>query len=96
MKRVFNPKRLNQALMYRNVTVSELAERVGEQRQTISMYRNGKMDHIDMEKVSKISNVLKFPLQFFFEVDNIVEDGAVFFRSQLTAKKTTYMRRRCG
>ena len=87
MKRVFNPKRLNQALMYRNVTVSELAERVGEQRQTISMYRNGKMDHIDMEKVSKISNVLKFPLQFFFEVDNIVEDGAVFFRSQLTAKK---------
>lgn len=50
MKRVFNPKRLNQALMYRNVTVSELAERVGEQRQTISMYRNGKMDHIDMER----------------------------------------------
>lgn len=87
MKRIFNPKRLKQALMYRNMTVSELAERINEARQTISMYRNGRVDAVDMKKISDISRELGFPKKFFFEEDVAVIESPVYFRSQLTAKK---------
>lgn len=87
MKRIFNPKRLRQALIYRNMTASELAERTDEVRSTVSMYQNGKVDSVDIEKVKKFSKELKFPMNFFFEVDEIFAKSPVYFRSQLTAKK---------
>jgi Zn-dependent peptidase ImmA (M78 family) len=87
VKRIFNPKRLRQALIYRNMTASELAERTDEVRSTVSMYQNGKVDSVDIEKVKKFSKELKFPMNFFFEVDEIFAKSPVYFRSQLTAKK---------
>ena len=40
MKAQFNGERLKKARIYRGLTVAELAERVGCQRQTLSMYES--------------------------------------------------------
>lgn len=44
--RRFNGDRLRLARTYRNVSETELAERIGVQRQTISMYENLSLIHI--------------------------------------------------
>ena len=42
-KTAFNGERLKAARIYRGLTVAELAEKLGLQRQTVSMYENNKL-----------------------------------------------------
>ncbi len=84
-ERVFNPKRLREARMVRELSISELADRIGVSKQAISQFELG-------ESVPKAENMmaliheLRFPKNFFFgESDHYV--GNTFFRANATATK---------
>ena len=83
----FNGEQLRKARIYRGLTVGELAELSGYQRQTISMYENGKSTPMDMSVISQLSNVLKFPSQFFMEKGIDVDSGSTYFRALLTTNR---------
>ena len=61
----FNGEQLKRARIYRGYTVAELAEEVGCQRQTLSMYEISKSQPADYEIVKKLSKALNFPIKFF-------------------------------
>ena len=54
MKAQFNGERLKKARIYRGLTVAELAERVGCQRQTLSMYEISKSQPTGKELVEHL------------------------------------------
>lgn len=83
----FNSDRLKKARIYRGFTVAELADKVGCQRQTISMYENKKILSPDTLVIQKLSSVLKFPIKYFYEYDKDINLGATYFRSLLTTNK---------
>ena len=67
MKTQFNGERLKKARIYRGLTVAELAEQVGCQRQTLSMYEISKSQPTDKGLVDRLSRALSFPVKFFYE-----------------------------
>lgn len=81
----FNGERLKKARILRGLTVAELADRVAQQRQTLSMYEINKSQPSD-PVIDALSKALHFPRQFFFE-DSIERCGTVYFRSLLTTNK---------
>lgn len=83
----FNGDRLKKARIYRGLTVAELAERIGCQRQTISMYEISRSQPTDKTMVSKLAKVLDFPMKYFYEHSNPCASGTVYFRSLLTTNK---------
>lgn len=87
MKPQFNGERLKKARIYRGLTVAELAEQVGCQRQTLSMYEISKSQPADPKMVEQISRVLDFPSKFFYEYPNSAPAGTIYFRSLLTTSK---------
>ena len=84
MNKNFNGERLKKARIYRGLTVAELAEKVGCQRQTLSMYEISKSSPSDNNIIKRISHELDFPINYFYEktFSNISE--TVYFRSLLT------------
>lgn len=86
-KQVFNGERLKKARIYRGLTVAELAEHLECQRQTVSMYENKKIDNPDPAVVEKMSDVLRFPVKFFYEQDRMLNVGSTYFRALLTTNK---------
>lgn len=86
-KQVFNGERLKKARIYRGLTVAELAEHLECQRQTVSMYENKKIDSPDQTVVEKMSDVLSFPVKFFYEQDRMLNVGSTYFRALLTTNK---------
>lgn len=87
MNNNFNGERLKKARIYNGMTVAELAEKVDCQRQTISMYENGKSKPIDDSIIDKLSIVLNFPVKFFLEKDIATLTGSTYFRALLTTNK---------
>ena len=87
MKTRFNGERLKKARIYRGLTVAELAERVGCQRQTLSMYEISKSQPSDQSLVERLSHALNFPINFFYENPAPVSGSTVYFRSLLTTSK---------
>lgn len=87
MNNNFNGERLKKARIYNGMTVAELAEKVDCQRQTISMYENGKSKPIDDSIIDKLSNTLNFPVKFFLEKDTATLTGSTYFRALLTTNK---------
>ena len=87
MKPQFNGERLKKARLYRGLTVAELAEQVGCQRQTLSMYEISKSQPADSKIVAQISQILDFPITFFYEHSNMAPISTVYFRSLLTTSK---------
>ena len=87
MKTQFNGERLKKARIYRGLTVAELAEQVGCQRQTLSMYEISKSQPTDKELVDRLSRALSFPVKFFYEHPVSNTEGTVYFRSLLTTNK---------
>lgn len=87
MNRQFNGERLKKARIYRGLTVADLAERVGCQRQTLSMYEISKSQPMDKMTVANIARVLDFPLNFFYEQNPQSVSHTVYFRSLLTTNK---------
>lgn len=87
MQKDFNGERLKKARVYKGLTVAELAEKIDCQRQTISMYENGKSKPIDNQVIQKLSIVLGFPVKFFMEKDLDLSLGSTYFRALLTTNK---------
>lgn len=87
MNTPFNGERLKKARIYRGLTVAELAERVGCQRQTLSMYEISKSQPTDNTTVARLAQELNFPVKYFYEQSNAVASGTVYFRSLLTTNK---------
>lgn len=83
----FNSDRLKKARIYRGFTVAELADKIGCQRQTISMYENKKILSPDSSVIQKLSAVLEFPIKYFYENDKDINLGTTYFRSLLTTNK---------
>ena len=84
-KQLFNKDRLKAAREYREIGVGELAELLGVKRQTISMCESVRLPNPGVENIRKMSEVLKFPVDFFLERTEEHEMGPVFFRSLLTS-----------
>ena len=84
MNTPFNGDRLKKARIYRGLTVAELAERVGCQRQTLSMYEISKSQPTDKTTVARLAQELNFPVKYFYEHSNSCASGTVYFRSLLT------------
>ncbi|WP_305141036.1 helix-turn-helix domain-containing protein [Acutalibacter muris] len=87
MNTPFNGDRLRKARIYRGLTVAELAERVGCQRQTLSMYEISKSQPTDKTTVASLAQELDFPVKYFYEHSNAFASGTVYFRSLLTTNK---------
>lgn len=87
MNTPFNGERLKKARIYRGLTIAELAERVGCQRQTLSMYEISKSQPTDKTTVVRLAQELDFPVKYFYEQSNAVASGTVYFRSLLTTNK---------
>lgn len=68
MKTQFNGERLKKARIYRGLTVAELAEQVGCQRQTLSMYEISKSQPTDKGLVDRLSRALSFPVNSFLQI----------------------------
>lgn len=83
----FNGERLKKARIYRGLTVAELAEQVGCQRQTLSMYEIAKSQPTDKGIVDRLSKALNFPVNYFYEQSIVNSSGTVYFRSLLTTNK---------
>ena len=82
----FNGDRLKKARIYRGLTVAELAEKVSQQRQTLSMYEIGKSQPAN-PIAEALAEALDFPKQFFYEKPEAISNGTVYFRSLLTSSK---------
>ena len=87
MNTPFNGDRLKKARIYRGLTVAELAERVGCQRQTLSMYEISRSQPTDKATVARIAQELGFPVKYFYEHPTTFASGTVYFRSLLTTNK---------
>lgn len=87
MNTPFNGDRLKKARIYRGLTVAELAERVGCQRQALSMYEISKSQPTDKITVARIAKELDFPVKYFYENPDVFTSGTVYFRSLLTTNK---------
>ncbi len=85
----FNGERLKIARIYRDLTATELADKLGVKRQTISMYENGKLINPEIEKIHDMSRILDFPMNFFLEKssDDVKIAPSTYFRSLLTTNK---------
>lgn len=83
----FNGDRLKKARIYRGLTVAELAERIGCQRQTLSMYEIAKSQPADKQIARQLSEALDFPIHYFYEHTDSCASGTVYFRSLLTTSK---------
>ena len=85
----FNGKRLKTARTLKGMSISELADALDLQRQTVSMYESGKISNPDFPKVQKMSRLLNFPIDFFLDSDTELVKAApsTYFRSLLTTNK---------
>ena len=85
----FNGKRLQTARLYKGMTTTELSEKLGVSRQTISDYETGRAKNPDFQKIRMMSKELDFPVDFFLECDSeeIQLSQSTYFRSQLTTNK---------
>ena len=86
MRKAFNGGRLKKARIYRGLTVAELAEKVSQQRQTLSMYEINKSNPPETV-AAEIARELHFPLRFFYQDSNQKQESTVYFRSLLTTNK---------
>ena len=87
MLKQFNGERLKKARIYRGLTVAELADQVGCQRQTLSMYEISKSQPAEKDVVQKIARALDFPYKYFYENTETCSTGTTYFRSLLTTNK---------
>ncbi len=85
-ERKFNGKRLREGRIYRGFTITDLAEELEVSKQMISKYENGKATPT-FEALMKMTNVLNFPKEYFYEKPVDVKVGSTYFRSLLSTGK---------
>jgi Zn-dependent peptidase ImmA (M78 family)/DNA-binding XRE family transcriptional regulator len=83
----FTPSRLNEARLYRKMTIEELANAVGVKKQAISQFENGKATP-EYNTLLTISKSLNFPIEFFKENEtNEVTVGNTYFRAPFSSRQ---------
>lgn len=86
-KKTFNSRRLKEALCIREMKMSELADKTGISKQSLSLYINDE-NIPPYENIDKISKILEFPPDFFIADDKcVVHTNNTYFRSLSTATK---------
>lgn len=88
LNREFNGLRLKEGRIYRGYTITELAECLNVSKQMISKYENGKSTP-SFESLVKLTKVLKFPREYFYEKPVDIQVGNTYFRSLLSVGKKT-------
>lgn len=79
--------RLNEARLYRKMTIEELASTVGVKKQAISQFENGKASP-EFNTLRAISKTLNFPIRFFIEsTGNEAAVGNTYFRAPFSSNK---------
>lgn len=87
IKSNFNGERLRTARLYRNYTITSIAEELGITKQMISKYENDKTVP-SSEMLLKLESILSFPRNYFFENDNEnIKIGNTYFRSLASTSK---------
>ena len=86
--RKFNGTRLKETLQFRGMKMTELADKSGIKKQSLSNYANG-VNLPPYENVIKIAEILGFPTDYFMIEDlcTTATDN-IYFRSQAAATKT--------
>jgi len=85
---VFSGERLKNARLIRALTLTELANRTGISKQSLSVYENTTDGRMDFEKVQILARALDFPTDFFFQQDRIrALTEVTYFRSLASATK---------
>ena len=79
-----NGERLKKARIYRDLSVSDLAEQSECSRQSIYMYEKEKTKRVDLNTIETLAKALKFPERFLCETDMKAEIGSTYFRALLT------------
>ena len=83
----FNGARLKAARQYNAMTISDVADALGVSNQSISQFENNKTEP-KLENVFRLSNLLGFPRNFFYEQDeDNVTIGNTYFRSLASTSK---------
>ncbi len=82
-----NFNRLQNARIYRGLTIAELSKELGISKQAFSKYETS--DNVPLEKVFQIAKILNFPTEYFFQSEDKynLEVKSTYFRSLLTTKK---------
>ncbi|MFV2050845.1 helix-turn-helix domain-containing protein, partial [Metabacillus sp. YM-086] len=86
LERQFNGSRLREGRIYRGLTITDLANNLGVSKQMISKYENNKAVPT-FESLLQISQLLRFPKEYFYEDSIEVKTGNTYFRSLLTTGK---------
>lgn len=83
----FNGKRLKEALQFREMRMTDLADATGISKQSLSLYSN-ESNTPPFENVAKIARELNFPVDFFMSEDMCTANtGNTYFRSQAATSK---------
>lgn len=86
-KNSFNGERLKFGRIYRGYTLTELSDLTGISKQSISLYEN-RRNIPEHERVQILSKALDFPIEFFFQMDEIeTRADATYFRALLSTNK---------
>ncbi|QCT73733.1 helix-turn-helix domain-containing protein [Macrococcoides canis] len=82
----FNGHRLREGRVYRGVSITDLASQLGMSKQMISKYeKQGATPSFDT--LEKITDILHFPREYFYEDHIEIKSGNTYFRSLLTTGK---------
>lgn len=81
-----NCERLKEARLFRKMTMADLAQIVGVNKQAISQFENCKNSPEPMT-LRRIADALKFPYSFFVETDPVSTVGNTYFRALYSSKK---------
>lgn len=86
-KNKFNGERVKNARLYRGYTLTDISKETDISKQSLSLYENNK-NIPELEKVLRLSQVLNFPYDFFFQKEEFnVKTDATYFRSLLSTNK---------
>lgn len=81
-----NHERLKEARLFRRMTMLDLAQIVGINKQAISQFENCK-NFPEPITLRRIAEALKFPYSFFLEYDSPSTVGNTYFRALYSSKK---------
>lgn len=85
-KSTINAKRLKEARLYRKMTMEELADAIGINKQAISQFENEKASP-EPFTLKKIADTLGFPYAFFGQPDVSLCSGNTYFRALYSSSK---------
>lgn len=81
-----NSERLREARLFRKMTLADLAQAVGINKQAVSQFENNKASPEPIT-LRRIAETLKFPYHFFVEEDPVSTIGNTYFRALYSSKK---------